>query len=110
MSDVKSVAETLGNSLASFYDKAMIDVLKPNMFTPKPYKYIKVKRPRYIYIKCPILVRHYDEWGDFEGWLISFVPRWHFRWGTKIVEEPVYRKSKPRVIKFRRYGPLSNEK
>ena len=79
--------------LAKAYQMHFIrNVLAPNPFFGKIYKYEDVRVPKYVCIKLPTVTKQYDEDGEFVGWLITMENKRLFKWGTKIVQQAVYKK------------------
>lgn len=116
----KYITEGIGNEVSNFYDKQFLDATTQSLcFRPelKIIGYRKVKVPRYLTIKLPVIERWTDydgeySFGDLEGWIIYFKEFNLFRIGTRIEEEPVYEKLKPSkaTIRFRRYSLLKQKK
>lgn len=113
--EVENLARKYSRELATYYDKLLLESIKsPFALFGKVVGYKKIKVPRYITIKIPMISRHYDEdleygRGEFEGFLISFEPLISFKIGTKTVSEPIYEKLKGK-IKFKRYSKLKVKK
>ena len=98
------------NVLANYYDKVFLKSMTGMSFLGKVVGYKKVKAPRYLTIKIPVISRHYDfdsEYGtgEFLGLLISLKEITLFRIGTTTVIEPIYKKPKGK-IKFNRHTKL----
>jgi len=110
--ELENSVERMAN-VTDFYNKKFMEVVSYHMdhlFFGKVVGYKDVRVPRYLMVPVPVIERHYDysDMGvDFEGILLSF--RWVrlFRIGTKVIKEPVYRKPKSQLIKFRRYSNLN---
>lgn len=113
MKDIaKDKAEELGSALAGFYNRAFLYSARTNLFgfCEKIVGYRKVRVPKYLEMTVPVLEKHYDDGGDFEGLLVTTRTVRICRIGTKIEKEPIYEKPKKKggVTKFRRYSNLSN--
>ena len=115
MTDIlKETAEKLGEAVANFYDRALMDAITaPSMFFTGKYRNQRV--PKYLRIKVPVIERHdcCDEDGGCyqSGWLITTKEIQLFRIGTKVIKVPVMRKfKKGETIKFKRYGNLNENK
>jgi len=116
----EKVFSAMNEELNNIYDQELLNVMtRPLSFNHhlKIIRYKKVKVPRYLTIKFPVIERWTDydgeySFGDLQGWIIHFKKFNLFKIGTKIEEEPVYEKLKPSkaTIKFRRYSPLKQKK
>lgn len=115
---LNSVADELGQAMASTYDKLMMESLTgSSMLHEKIFGKLvgfkKVKVPKYLTIKVPVIEKDYDNdseygTGEFRGWLISFKEVNVCKIGTRIEETPIYKKKKTdQTIKFKRYGKLA---
>lgn len=119
--ELQDVANVMGDTVAKFYDEMLMqqlsstNLLHEHLFG-KIIGYKKVKEPVYLTIKVPRIEKDYDNdieygTGEFRGLLISFREVKLFRIGTKIVEEPIYKKIKTgKTIKFARYSDLKNDR
>lgn len=111
---VSNMTEKLGKNLANFYDKALLKSLEDQpFFRPKIIGYRKVRVPVYFEIKIPVLEPHYDTdyefgTGEFEGYLLTTKVINRIKIGTRIEEQPIYKKEpkKGKTITFERYQPL----
>ena len=92
-----------------FYDSKFLDLSMERLtlsgsIAPTILRYRNVRVPRYFPIWIPVISRHYsDEYGDYEGILLTFVKKDLFKIGTKIEKQPVYRKLEG-GINFKKYG------
>ena len=119
--DLQDVASVMGKTISKFYDEMLMQqlssttLLHEHLFG-KIIGYKKVKEPVYLTIKIPKIEKDYDNdyeygTGEFRGLLISFREVKLFRIGTKIIEEPIYKKVKTgQTIKFARYSDLKNDR
>ena len=112
---IRKVADELGNTLASFYDKQLLDAATSTSiyerWMPKIVGYRMVRVPRYLEITIPVIEKHYcsDEYGEeryLEGLLLTFKTIRVCRIGTKVEKQPIYKsdKRKGSPINFKRYG------
>lgn len=107
--------DNISDEIANQYDTMMLNSFtKPLTYHPMPkiIRFKKVKVPVYFEIDVPVIKKHYDEYGEYEGMLIVMEKKKLFRTGTRIEEVPVYEKTKPshETIKFRRYSSLKQKK
>ena len=107
------IRDRLEEMMSSYYEKALMNSLFGNAeyLFGKVIGYKKVRVPKYLTIKVPVITKEYDndsEYGDgsFRGFLLSFEERKLFRIGTTIEKQPIYRKTKGETITFSRYGGL----
>lgn len=102
---IDNIARTTGK----YFDKKIMEALTYSPLGETIVGYRKIKEPVFLKIKIPVIAKDYDiEFGDFRGYLISFKEVNLFKIGSKMVEKPIYKKTKPKVIKFKRYSPLSS--
>lgn len=113
---IEEYSKNASNILANYYDKALLDSitgstsLEDSLFG-KVIGYKKVKVPKYLIIKIPIIEKDYNndsEYGDgsFRGYLISFREVKLFRIGTTIESKPIRKKVTGKTIKWKRYSNL----
>ena len=109
---LQKITNTLSKATMGYINKFLLeDLMSSSSFlTGEVIAYKKVKVPRYLRIKIPVISRHYDfdsEYGtgEFLGLLISLKEITLFRIGTTTVIEPIYKKPKGK-IKFNRHTKL----
>jgi hypothetical protein len=105
---LSDISEQVADSVASFYDKKLLEILEgPCSFTPKIIRYKKVKVPRYLEITIPVIKKHYsDDWWEYEGLLLTTKRIRICRIGTKTEREPIYKKRTGTIV-FKRYSKLN---
>lgn len=112
---VEEYSKNAGNIMANYYDSILLNQMRTSPLEDslfgKVIGYKKVKVPKYLIIKLPIIEKDYNtdsEYGDgsFRGYLISFREVKLFRIGTTIEKQPIRRKITGKTVKWKRYGDL----
>jgi len=107
------MADELGNTLATFYDRQMIKMATANdIFPPeKIVGYRMVRVPRIFHLPIPVIKWQTD--GDCyecytETGILITSGTIKIRLGSKMERQPIYEREKGNgsVIKFKRYSPL----
>jgi len=106
---VEDITEQVGSALSNFYDKMLLDAYtNTNLLLGEVVGYRNVKRPKYLEISLPHIEKHYDyDYGEDDGYLLTFRRVRLFRIGTETVSEPIYKKRKGSFIRFPRYNKIS---